>query len=136
MGQQQILFLILAICILGIAFTAGVIAHQADESVDLRNSILADLQQLAGQARMYRARPYEEYGGDGTFLGLTATPEGITKLTGNPRTPYAQYAIARSGNVSSVEIVGIGTVPGNDSRRPICMRVTVFAESTAIAVLN
>ncbi len=67
MGQQQILFLILAVCIIGIAISTGIIVLQSDSSVDYRQAIYTDLKKLASEAQAYRLRSFEEGGGDGTL---------------------------------------------------------------------
>ncbi len=136
MGQQQILFLILAVCIIGIAISTGIIVLQSDSSVDYRQAIYTDLKKLASEAQAYRLRSFEEGGGDGTFIGLTSTLQGIEKLGKTRLTPHAKYSIKKSGNSKSVQILAIGHLPGNDARKPIKMLITVFAETTSIAVLN
>jgi hypothetical protein len=136
MGQQQILFLILAVCIIGIAMSTGIIVLQSDSSVDYRQAISTDLKILASEAQAYRHRSFEEGGGDGSFIGLTATPQGIEKLTKTRLTSHADYSIKKSGNSHFVQIMAIGHSPGNDARKPIKMLITVFAETTSIAVLN
>lgn len=136
MGQQQILFLLLGVCIIGIAISAGIIVVQSDHGIDHRQAMYSELEKLAFEARAYRQRSFEEGGGDGTFIGLTSTLQGIEKLARTLLTPHAQYFIMRSGNSYSVEIMGVGHSPGNDPRKPIKMLMTVFPESTSVAVLN
>lgn len=134
MGQQQIVFLILAVCIAGIALSAYAIVHDGD--VDYRTAMANDLRQLAVSAQNYRTRSFDEGGGDGTFIGLTATPQGFERLAGSMTRPYARYFISRSGNTRSVEVTAVGLHPGNDPRKPTRLVMTVFAESTAIRVVN
>lgn len=136
MGQQQILFLILGVCIIGIALSTGIIVAQSDPSSDQRQAVYSNLKQLASEAQAYRLRAFEEGGGDGTFIGLTATQQGIEKLTKMRFTPFAEYAIKRNGNSQSVQIIAIGHSPGNDPRKPMKMLMTVFPASTSIDVLN
>ena len=136
MGQQQILFLILGVCIIGIALSTGFIVAQSDTSGDQRQAVYSDLKKLASEAQAYRLRTFEEGGGDGTFIGLTATRQGIEKLTTTRFTHFAEYAIMRNGNSHSIQIIAIGHSPGNDPRKPTKMLMTVFPESTAIDVLN
>ncbi|MDL1891279.1 hypothetical protein FBQ87_00105 [Sphingobacteriales bacterium CHB3] len=136
MGQQQILFLILGVCLLGITASASIIMVQTDHDSFERHVIDTDFRELEVRARAYRSRSFEEGGGDGTFIGLTATPQGIEKLTQNRFTPYAEYSIVKSGNSRSVQIACIGYSPGKNPRKPIHMVMTVYADSTQIAVLN
>lgn len=134
MGQQQILFFILVVCIAGIAVSAAAIV--SDSETDYRAAIRADLTGLAERAREFRATPFEAEGGDGTFIGLTATPQGFARLAGTMTRTYARFFISKSGNSRSVEVTAVGLHPGNDPRKPIMMVMTVFAESTAIRVVN
>jgi hypothetical protein len=136
MGQQQILFLILGVCIIGVAISTGLIVLQSDPGLDHRQAIYSELKELASKAQAYRHISFEQGGGDGTFIGLTSTPQGIAKLTITWLRPHAEYSIPTSGNSRSVQIMAVGHLPGNDPRKPIKMMMTVFAESTSIAVLN
>lgn len=136
MGQQQLLFLILGACIIGIAISVGVIAVQANSGVDYRSALYTDLKMLAAEARTYRSRSYEEDGGDGTFIGLTSTPQGMEKLTARPSMPAGKFSIVKSGNTHSVQILAVGFSPGFDPRQPMKMSMTVFAETTSITVQN
>lgn len=136
MGPQQLLVFILGFCIIGIAVSAGFIIVQNESYGDCRQAIYGEFTSLAKAAREYRARPYESEGGDGTFLGLTATTQGIARLTQTPSTPFADFSIQGNGVAQSVSILAIGKSPGLDVRKPVKMSMTVFAESTAIVVLN
>jgi hypothetical protein len=136
MGKQQILFLILGVCIIGVAMSVGAILVQPDGNVDYRHLMRTELMRLANAAQAYRTRPYESGGGDGTFLGLTATPVGISLLTQNRCTPFGEFFIARDGNAEFVQLVVIGKAPGNDPRKPMKMMLTVFTDHSSIAILN
>ena len=136
MGQQQILFLILGVCVIGIALSAGVITLQSNSSIDHRQVMSQELKTLADEALAYRRRPYEQHGGDGTFIGLTSTPYGIAKLTNKPLTQFGEFYIAKSGNDRSVQIMAVGDSPGIDPRKPIKMLMTVSSEAASIVVLN
>jgi hypothetical protein len=135
-GQQHILFLILGVCILGIALSARAIVLQSDAGMDHRSALQAELQKLADEAQSYRSRPFEQEGGDGTFIGLTATPFGIARLTQAATSPFGEFYISQSGNAYSVQIVAIGNSPGNDPRKPIKLIMNVWADRSRIASLN
>jgi hypothetical protein len=136
MGQQQVLFLILGVCIIGIAVSSGIIVLQSGSSTDERHEMMCQLKQLADAAHAYRLRPFEDDGGDGTFLGLTATPQGIARLTDARTTPHAEYAIVKSGNTKSVQILAVGYSPGYDSHKPIKLLLTVYPDSASVATIN
>ncbi len=136
MGKQHILFLILAACLVGIAFCSSVIVAQSNVKVDCRQLLQAELLHLAAEARAYRDRSFEENGGDGTFIGLTSKPFGISRLTQHLSAPFGEFFISKSGNAHSVQITAIGKSPGNDPRKPIKMLMTIFADRSAIATVN
>ncbi len=136
MGQQQILFLILGACIAGIAISVGVITVQSNSNVDYRSALYADLKKISNEARMYRVRSYEDEGGDGSFLGLTSTPQGNEELGINRPMPAGKFSIVKSGNTHSVQILAVGFSPGINPRKPMKMLMTVFPQTTSIAVLN
>ncbi len=136
MGQQQLLFLILGACIIGIAISIGVIAVQSNSNVDYRSALQSDLRVIAENARAYSSRSCEQEGGDGTFIGLTSTPEGMRKLSAGLPLYGGKFSIIKSGNSRSVQILGLGFSPGINPRKPIKMLMTVFPESTSIVMLN
>ena len=136
MGQQQLLFLILGVCIIGIAISAGSIALQSDHGTDHRHKVYSQLKHMALEAQLYYRRSFEDAGGDGTFRGLTATPHGISKLTFTPSTPFGEFYINKDGNPQCVQIIAVGHTPGNDPSKPIKMVMTVYAETSSVAVLN
>ena len=136
MGQQQILFLILGICVIGIAVSAGAIAFQSDGGIDQRQLLYDEMNKLALRAQAFRSSPLEQNGGDGTFFGLTATPHGIARLMPTSTTPFGEFHISRSGNRHSVEMTVIGTHPGNDPRKPIKLIMNVWRDKSSITSLN
>ncbi len=136
MGQQQILFLLLGICIFGIAISVGVISIQSELAPDNREILKHELQVLATEAQAFYHRSIAEGGGDGSFIGLSPGNEGLYKLTAKPSTIDGDFFIKRQGDVNSVELMAIGTQRGMDSRLPVRLVMTVWAESTAIQVMN
>lgn len=136
MGPQQVLVIILAFCILGICISAVIIGAQSSNDVYSRSLITEQFFKMVKQAQSHRALPYEDEGGEGTFYGLTATPQGIGRLTATPVTSFATFSISRNGDVSSVEVTAVGTVPGRDNRTPLRMQLVVHEHSFAIVELN
>jgi hypothetical protein len=136
MGQQQILFLILGVCILGIAISVGVISVQEEPATENREYVIAQLRQLGKEAQAYYARSAGANEGAGTFLELTLLSKGIDALTATPSTPRGEFAIRQTGTCNSLQIVGIGVVPGDDTHLPVRAMITVWPDSTALTVLN
>jgi hypothetical protein len=136
MRQQHLVFLILGFCIIGIAVSAGSIAHQASDGAHQRQLLNDELRRLATLAQAYCNRSFEENGGDGTFIGLTATSYGIARITKTPTTLAGEFMITKSGDARSLEITGIGNVPGYDPTKPIKMLLRITANSTSIIAVN
>jgi hypothetical protein len=135
-GQQQILFLILAMCVIGIAVTVGVIKIQQGDLDDRRDVVIAELERLASEAREYYRRPLQDGGGDGSFIQLTARPQGIKKLIDAPLTNRGDFSVRMSNTSSYVELLGVGLDRGLDPRYPVKIMMTVWPESTAVTILN
>lgn len=136
MGQQRVLFLIIGICIVGIAISILTIDAQSSNATSERELLYTDLHRLALEAQAYRLRPFEQSGGDGTFLGLTSTSYGILKLTKFPSKPHGDFTIATSGNTQFVRIMAVGHSPGSNPRQPIKLLMTVFPQAVSIDVIN
>lgn len=136
MPRQQLLFLLLAVCLTGIMASVGVIAVQEALAPDNRNVLVQELHVLAQEAREYRLRPMLQDGGEGTFLGLTATPQGIRLLTTSPSTVHGDFFVRTAGSVGSVELLAVGTERGYDPRYPVRISMTVYAESVKVRMLN
>lgn len=136
MGQQQILMLVLAVCIIGTVASVGVISMQQELIPNGRDVLIEDLQALAREARMFYHRPAHLNGGGGSFLLLTAVPHSITRLTPTPHSPRGEYYIRTTGRAKSVEIVGIGLQPGIDKRLPMRASITVWPDMEEVRILN
>jgi hypothetical protein len=136
MGQQQILFLILGVCVLGIAVSVGVIALQQEASHENRAILIAELQRLGTLAQEFYKRPFEDRGGGGSFLPLTGVSHSVSVLSPTPSKAHGDFFIKKTSSCTSVEIVAIGVVPGNDRILPVRAMITVYPESTAVSILN
>lgn len=136
MGQQQLLLLILGVCVVGVAISVGIISLQDAATPDNREIMIGELRELARAAQSYYRRPFVYGGGNGSFLSLTAVPRSITQLTATPSTKYGEYFISKNGRSGSLEIIGIGMEPGEDSRFPVRVAMTVWPDSVAVRVLN
>jgi len=136
MGQQQILFLILTVCILGIVISVGIITEQKKTVPISRTHIIEELGVIAQKAQGFYRSPSETGGGGGSFLGLTAIPNGIRKLTPNPTTPHADYFLAKTNSGSYVRLIAIGFEPGINPNLPISVAMLIWADSSAVSILN
>lgn len=136
MGHQQLLFTLLAVCVVGIMISIGVITLQEALRPDNRTELVQDLRELAREAQVFYRRPLEQGGGEGTFLGLTQNMQGIRKLTPRPSSVHGDFFVKRAGNLHTVEILGVGVTPGRDPRHPVRLAIVVWPDSTALVTLN
>lgn len=136
MGHQQLLFTLLAVCVVGVMVSVGVITLQEALRPDNRVELVQDLRTLAGEAQAFYRRPLDQGGGEGTFLGLTANRQGITRLTPRPSTTHGDFFVKRAGNIHTVELLAVGVAPGKDPRYPVRIAMTVWADSLAFSTLN
>ncbi len=136
MGQQQLLFLLLGVSIIGIMTSVGVISLQLEFAPDNREVLIQELSAIASEAQSYYRRPFNLDGGEGTFLGLGANIDGIKMLTPKHSTAHGDFFVRTPGNIDSVELMAIGIERGIDSRYPVRVVMTVWADSMAVTVLN
>ncbi|MBI3578846.1 MAG: hypothetical protein HY276_02970 [Ignavibacteriales bacterium] len=69
MGQQQLLLIILALILVGIAIAAGISIFNAQRVKTNLDDIISDLNLLAANAYQYRGRPTTMSGGQGSYVG-------------------------------------------------------------------
>jgi len=136
MGQQQILFLLLGVCVLGVSISVGLVGQQRESDPANEGIVLAELGRIASRAQEYYQSPIQSGGGEGSFLHLTATPDGIRKLIVNPSSLYADYFLQRTNTSRYLRITAVGFSPGRNPSLPLCLEMTVWPESTAVVVLN
>ncbi len=121
MGQQQLLLIILALLIVGVAVVAGIALFQ-DSAVDHNRAVvIADLKTLASKAQHYYSRPSTIGGGSRSFIGLTADSRGIGMLAGTNFTDNANgtYTILPpGGTLTQVILHGVGKVALSDGTFP------------------
>lgn len=135
MGQQQFLFLALCICILGIYCSARLIDVQGKSQTN-REVIINDLYQIADEAQKYYRRLFENDGGDGSFIGLSKGVRGIQTLQVFFPTSHGEFFVSKSGTESYVQILAVGVERGRDPSVPMRVLMTVWADSTAVFILN
>ncbi|MBI2952106.1 hypothetical protein HYY27_08430, partial [bacterium] len=71
MGQTQILMIVLAVIIVGIAVAAGITMFGKSAGVSNRDAVVHDCQTITSYAQQYYKKPAEMGGGGRAFTGLT-----------------------------------------------------------------
>ncbi len=126
MGQQQLLFIILGIIIVGVAIVVGINVFTGNAIEAKRNNVTNDLLHLASEAQRYYKTPSAMGGGSSSFTGWVI-PAG---LESNADGSYSATVTAQS-----VVLVGIGNevVQGNDS---VQVKMTVSPDSYITDIIN
>lgn len=137
MFQQQGLIIVLGICVVGIAISAGFISKQKDEVAIERYALMDELYELAANAQDFYRSPAGSLGGGGSFAKLFEQENGIKRLTAHPlKRRKGEFYLLDPVDEVSIQIVGVGRVGGKNPSQPIKVMITVWPEHSAMAVLN
>jgi hypothetical protein len=85
MGQQQTLLIVLAILVIAVAISVGILLFSAQTSQASRDAMLKDMKTIAAEAYVHRTKPGAQGGGNGFYTGF-AIPRG---LESNPNGTYS-----------------------------------------------
>jgi|WetSurMetagenome_2_1015567.scaffolds.fasta_scaffold524019_1 hypothetical protein len=107
MGQQQILFIIVGVIIIGIAITVGISIVSAQTVATNRDALINDLNHLSSYAYQYRIRLRSMGGGQGDYTGFVIPP----KLSSNED---GSYTVASAG-ANSVSLVAVSSENASNS---------------------
>jgi len=126
MAQQQLLLIILATIVVGIAVTVGIQMFADNAISSNRDAVSSDLTSLAGRAQAYYRRPAIMGGGDHSFVGLTTDDAGIKKLTSLPggKNDNGTFSISAAGTLNEVVIEGVGAERAGDGN-PVKVEIHV-----------
>ncbi len=110
MGQQQLLILVLAALIAGLAIFGGLNLMKANNQSHERDMIIHRLNVLVGEARTYAAKSSNFGGGDGSLQDY-APPANLTASDG--------MRIYTTTGQKWILFQGYGTETGNDGQTPV-----------------
>ena len=134
MGTQQLLLIVLGLILIGIMIAVGITMFTDQSAAANRDEITNDLVHLAAQAQKYYRKPAVLGGGSNSFGGMT-----MSKLTSKPTNANGSYVLTPDPvpqGTTSINIVGTGTVTGNDGSTPVTVTMTVWADSLFMASNN
>ena len=129
MGQQQLLLLVLAVIIVGIAIVVGISMFNAQAASANLDGVTNDLMNLGSRAQQYYIRPESMAGGGGDFDDLT-----IEDLTTDDDNENGLYTLI-SGAGQLAVIQGVGRQDGDDNGNPCRARVSAFANDSLDVVI-
>ena len=126
MGQQQLLFIILGIIIVGVAIMLGITYFRASAIDTKRNLLIGECANLAAMAQQYYRRPSAMGGGGRSFKGWTIPP--TLKTTSNGSFTAVSYS-------DSVVITAVGNEVAT-SGDSIEVKMSVYPKNYAASVIN
>ncbi len=126
MGQQQLLFILLGILIVGVAIIVGINLFRANAIEAKRNNVTNELVNLGALAQQYYMKPQALGGGSRSFTGWFLPSELVTTSNGHfTATVFAD----------SVILIGVGNevVTNNDS---VTVKLTVRPTTFQTIIVN
>lgn len=111
MGQQQLLLIILALILVGIAIAAGISIFTAQRLKTNLDDIISDLNLLAANAYQYRGRPTAMNGGEGSYLGyvipkiMVSNESANYKISDQTLSSITVVAISAQSTTNTVTVV-------------------------------
>jgi hypothetical protein len=126
MGQQQLLLIIIAAIVVGIAITVAITLFRAHSIDEKRNLLMNEGSSLASAAMGYYKKPTSLGGGGNSFVGWTIPPSMVSTATGR----FTATAFS-----DSLVIIGTGNevTTGTDS---VKVKITVLENTFYSTVIN
>ncbi|OQX82546.1 hypothetical protein B6D60_12050 [candidate division KSB1 bacterium 4484_87] len=128
MGQQQLLLIVLAVILVGVAVVVGINMFSANAASANVDYLVNDLLKLAAKAQQYYLKPVSMGGGGGSFRNLT-----IDDLTTQPSNENGTYQVRRARR-NRVILRGDGKLDGDGDGRKSRVRAVVFPDSIYIDI--
>ena len=127
MGQQQLLLIVLALIIVGIAIAISVQLFRSNAIEDKRDILIEETSSLAALAIQYYKKPREMGGGGKSFLGWTIPSSMVQTYNGNFMTASitsAQVIITGTGTevVTGTDSIKVETYVSGDEYHTIIIR--------------
>jgi hypothetical protein len=97
MGQTQLLMIVLAVIIVGIAVAVGIGQFGESALAANRDAVAADCQTIISKSQGWYRKPTSLGGGGNSFEGLTLAQIGVSASNEN-----GSYAIAVSGDANEI----------------------------------
>jgi len=127
MGTQQLLLIVVATIIVGAAIVVGFKVFGANAVLANRDSISAELNNLAAVAMQYYKKPKEIGGGSNSFTNWQI-PSQLDS------TAYGTYTASPTSQV--LTITGVGTEIGNDGSTNVRLVATITQSDISMLIQN
>lgn len=123
MGQQQLLLLILAAIIVGIAIVMGINMFGENAVQANQDAVTQDVLTIASRAQGWYRRPAQMGGGGRTFTGL-----GLDDINFASTNDNGSYSVTIT-SPQQITITGTGTEDGDSDGQALQVSVPVFPDS-------
>ncbi len=129
MGQQQLLLILLAILVVGVAILLGINMFRSHAVETKRDNLITDCVNLSGLAQQYYSRPSVMGGGGRSFAGWSIPTE--LRVNANGRFEITDI----SQPLAFVEVTAIGNeeVTAGDS---VSVRIRILPRDFLITILH
>lgn len=130
MGQQQLLLLILAAVIVGVAITLGINMFAQNSAQANQEAVVQDVLTIASRAQAWYRRPVQMGGGGRDYTNIT-----LANL--NFRSPNANgsYALSNANN-ASLTITGTGVEDGDGDNVNLVVTAIISPDSVDQMTIN
>lgn len=129
MGQQQLLLLILAIIVLGVATMLGIDLFVQNSAEANQQALTRDVLTIAGRALAWYKRPAELGGGGRSYASIT-----IAKMNFPAANVNGSFSISGSGNTAT--ITGTGVEDAGGAVGPLQIQVSVGVDTVGTAIVT
>ncbi len=126
MGQTQLLMIVLAVIIVGIAVAVGIGQFGESALAANRDAVAVDCQTVISKAQGWYRKPTSLGGGGNSFTGLALSDLGVDASNEN-----GGYALTVN-STSQITVVGTGT-ENNSAGAAIAVTIQYFATNDSTA---
>ena len=128
MGQQQLLLLVLAAILVGIAVLLGISMFHENAAQANLNAVTQHCLYLGAQAQGWYKRPAAMAGGGQSFTGFDLTDLGMAAVDTTTDGTFTSAVIS----ATSITITGTGNEDLDDNGTPLVVTATVTNTSASI----
>jgi len=134
MGQTQILFIVLAVIIVGIAVAVGITQFRSSAVEANKNAVTSDLQAMAAQAELWYKKPTSMGGGGGSFGSLAANDTTSMRQLGATLSNANGSYMITNVTANTITFTGVGTEDGDNDGTNLTIELTYDAANKTTTV--
>jgi len=130
MGQQQLLLLILAAVIVGIAITLGINMFAQNSAQANQEAVTQDVLTIASRAQAWFRRPVQMGGGGRTFAGMT-----LANINFPGTNPNGAYLLG-AGTATAITVTGTGVEDAGGAVGALTVVLAVGVDTVGTAIIT